>query len=329
MKHRLVALLAVGVLLVLAVASPPLSPSPARARTGLRGTGTGSTPSDHINYIPLVMKGFSSAAYLEKIYTTPDYLQTDPDYGGLPGDPPGAMYCGPVSVSNSLMWLDNNGFDNLVAPDTTDRKRDQFDLIVELGSATYMDTSLDSGTGVYNLTWGVNDYISDKGYQYVRLGYQGWRYHPSEFSTGVDVPDLDWVKLGIRGYGSVWLNVGWYTHDAQSDEYTRIGGHWVTLVGYGHDGSKDDPDYLIIHDPGSNAFANEYALPERINSGTLNGNKSGLPRSAAGFHKLMGGILDGVVVLEMPTPAAQTRWPQSGPAYCCPDRSVDDIDNSN
>ena len=341
MKRTLSFLLVVGVIPPLILLSSLVSPGPIGAHPALPITTTTSTT---LIYLPLVAKNYIPP-YVAKIYTTPDYYQLDPDYGGLPhlpGDPPGAQYCAPVAVSNSLMWLDDNGFDDWVAPDTTDRKKDQFDTIVELGSPSYMNTSLVSGTGVYNLTWGVHNYVLDRGYEYIRLEYQGWRYHSPQFSTGIDVPNLDWVKRGIEGYGSVWLNVGWYTYDAASDEYTRVGGHWLTLVGYGHDGSGEDPRYLVVHDPGSGGgLANEYIFPERINSGTLRGPYEGLPRSAVGFHKLIWtagmhvsssadpAILDGVVVLEMPTPLTYANWLQLRPRYLHRDTSVGEIDNMN
>jgi hypothetical protein len=265
----------------------------------------------------VAVAGFSSSlvvkekesVFLEKINITPDYTQTDLTYGGFPGG--GGQYCCPVSVSNSLVWLADNGFPNL-APRSDDRKRDQFDVAYVLGSPSYMNTSLENGTGSNKLCNGLKQYILDKGYTYNRLEFQGWRYVEPEFDTGEDTPDLNWVKHGVKGYGSVWLNIGWYTYDSLTDEYTRIGGHWITLVGYGHDGSSPNPDYLIAHDPASRAgttFANEYILPMQINSGTLKGAYACLPHSAVGFYKMTDGmhisfradfgILDAVIVLEM------------------------------
>lgn len=255
----------------------------------------------------LVVKD-SELIFIEKIWTIPDYTQTDPAYGGLPGS--GMEYCAPVSVSNSLMWLSDNGFPNLT-PRSNDRKRDQFEVARLLGSPTYMDTKLTDerrGTGPNGLCRGLKRYILDRGYIYKRLETQGWRYVDVEFRTGVDVPDLEWVKRGIKGYGSVFLNIGLYTYNPVTDEYTRVGGHWITLVGYGHDGKSPNPDYLIAHDPSPPTFRNEYILPVRINSGTLKGTYSGLPRNAAGLYKMTGmvispkadlGILDVAVILEM------------------------------
>jgi hypothetical protein len=236
----------------------------------------------------------------EKIYAIPDYSQTDPSYGGFPEG--GSNYCAPTSVSNSLMWLANNGFDNLAA-NTADRKKDQYDLILNLGTK-YMSTDPSEGTNVREVLTGVRNYLSDKGYKDFQLKYQGWRESVPEAATGVEVPDMGWIKSGIEGMGSVWLNLGWYTYDAGKDEYNRVGGHWVTLVGYGYNGN---PDYLVIHDPNTTAYTNHFVLPVRITGGTLTGSNSGLPRSAVGFYKMNNGmkisskgdfgILDGVIVL--------------------------------
>jgi hypothetical protein len=250
--------------------------------------------------------------YLDKVEATPDYTQTDQAYGGLPGG--GTQYCGPVTVSNSLIWLADNGFPQL-AQASGDRKADQFDLIKILGDEDHMDTSLNNGTGVFGVTSGVQQYITERGLAYERLEYQGWRTRPASVETGQDWPQLDWIQTGIQGLGAVWLNIGWYTYDPLTDAYYRVGGHWVTLVGHGHDGENENPAYLIVHDPAPRdglEFNNCHVRVELIQSGWLTGTKTGLPREAAGYYKLGGelklntradcGILDGVVVLEMPAP---------------------------
>ena len=257
----------------------------------------------------LSLSGPVCGAFIDRINAIPDYTQTDPAYGGLPGG--GGAYCGPVSTSNSVMWLADNGFANL-APHSADAKKDQFDVAELLGSPTYMDTFANNGTSANGICNGIKEYILDKGYQYSRLEYQGWRPVDAQFDTGVDVPDLGWTRDAIEARGGALLNVGWYTYNAVQDKYTRFGGHWVTMVGHGHDGTDDDPDYLIAHDPAPRAgmtFANEYVLPVLIPSGTLDGSYTGLPTAAAGYYKLTDGmhlnssadfgIFDGIIVLEM------------------------------
>jgi hypothetical protein len=269
--------------------------------------------------------------YTEKMDSTPDMTQTDAQ-ANLPGG--GKPYCGPVAVSNSFAWLADHGFDKLVL-DLTDPKESQADVACLLGTVRYMDTSLKNGTGTARLLNGVSRYIRNRGYEYKRLEYQGWKKHPSEFSTGVSVPQLDWIKNGLIGDSAVWLNIGWYKYTRRKDRYRRKGGHWVTLVGFGidRDGRKD-PNVFVIHDPAPMAgeeFSHNFVRFERIESGKLVEKKSrrsrksrrkrnrsqvklkdkgfGLPRSAVGYYKLTGemhlkkradfAILDGAVVLQM------------------------------
>mgnify|MGYP001098765619 FL=1 len=250
-----------------------------------------------------------SDIYVEKINTVPDMLQTDRE-ANLPGK--GMQYCLPVSVSNSFVWLSENGFERLMEKGIR-KKTAQFKVASILGSSEYMNTSLKNGTGTKGLLVGIDKYIRAKGYEYRSLRYQGWRYHPKQYSTGIKIPALKWIKEGMKGKSAVWLNVGWYRYNKRNDEYLRIGGHWVTLVGYGVDENGNrDGNVLIVHDPSpraGRAFANEYVRLESINGGRVTGNKKGLPHDAEGYYRLTGGmhikkradlgILDGVVVLKM------------------------------
>ncbi len=251
--------------------------------------------------------GQTDCAYTKKIDEIPDYLQVDLAYGGFPGA--GAQYCGPVATSNPLMWLDDHGYDEIIS-DSADRKEDQHDLIEALGSPTYMDTSTDNGTSPYRLLLGLDDYLRDAGLSGYSLLYQGWRTVLPEYHTGMETVDLQWIKREVEGNTAVILNVGWYNYDSGTDTYTRDGGHWVTLVGYHHDGTSYNPDFLVLHDPSPLAglsFANEYVRLEPIESGTV---QNGAARSAAGLYKLTDGmhmrltidygILEGAVLLRMP-----------------------------
>jgi len=246
------------------------------------------------------------AVYLEKL-GVPDMTQTDPR-AKLPNG--GRSYCGPVAVSNSLMWLAGRGFANLL-PDLKDREKVHFELARILGR--YMNTNPKTGTGATGLARGVVRYIEDRGYHCDYVGYQGWRKHPKEFSSGVDVPQLSWIKSALQGDSAVWLNIGWYKYDAGSDRYRRIGGHWVTLVGYGAERSgKPDPAVLIIRDPAPRSGMrpwHQYVRLKRISSGSLEGKDGRSSRSAEGFYILAEGLkvrstadfglLDGVVALKI------------------------------
>jgi carboxyl-terminal processing protease len=144
--------------------------------------------------------------------------------------------------------------------------------------------------------------------------------------TRFPVPQLSWIKQGILGSGCVWLNVGWHKYNPSKGEYKRISGHWVTLVGYGKDeNGRVNPKVLIIHDPSPRAgkgFSSEYATVSRIRSGTLVGEWIGLPRRAAGYYKLGGGmhvkksadfaVIDGVIALKLKPTIAGDRIKKPG-----------------
>lgn len=248
---------------------------------------------------------------VSRINEVPDYTQTDPAYGGFVS---GSNYCGPTAVSNSLMWLSNNGFPNLSAH-TVDAKKDQHDLIATLGSPTYFNTSaLFHGTPPAALLSGLKQYLLDRGYAPRSLQWQGWNLAaiPPEFDTGVQTPQADWLKLGVEGTGSAWLMLGLGSYDSGSDVHTITNGHWVTVVGHGFDGAQPDGRFLVIHDPWtSGATAHAYVQLVPLTSGQMVVSVSGVPnysRSAAGYYRVDGTfsfstpevLLLGAVVLKLP-----------------------------
>ena len=225
----------------------------------------------------------------DMLYDVPDFTQTDVRGAGSGN---GQQYCAPVAVSNSFIWLG-------------DSNQSQLRLIEKLASSDYMNTSLKNGTGTTGVLRGADKLAKEMFGGYAQLEYQGWRKHPAQYSRGVKVPRLDWIVNGINEKSAVWVNVGWYRYNSATDEYRRIGGHWVTLVGA-------DRNRLIFHDPAPRAgrdFANEYVTISRVESGMLTGKKSGLPTSARGYIVLGKGmhikssadtaIIDGVVKLRL------------------------------
>ena len=218
-------------------------------------------------YLPSPLLAAGNTAYINEI---PDFTQsriTGWQYRH------GSEYCAPVAVSNSLMWM-------------TDLSSEQADLAKLLASGRYMNTDIWKGTTTTKLLRGVDAIARDLLGGYVSLEYQGWKKHPVQFSTGTKVPDIHWITDGISKDSAVWLNVGWYQYDRVNDIYHRVGGHWVTLVGY-------DDSILIIHDPAPRAgqsFANEHVYTARIGSGILTGRLSGLPRPARGYLLLGKGM---------------------------------------
>lgn len=249
------------------------------------------------------------SVFLDRIQAVGDMTQTDRS-AKMPGE--GKTCCGPVSAANSLAWLAEYGYPDL-APDQSNRTLAIAALARTLSGPTYMRTHMKIGTGAVGVIRGVRKLLAERKCTIKRLEYQGWRGHPKESRTGVAVPQLAWLKKALLGNSGVWLNVGWYTHDESTGDYKRIGGHWVTLVGYRVELRKTgEATVLVLHDPSPKAgtkFANEYALATPLTAGKLTGKQTGLPRSAAGYFTLTEGmhvssrahaaILDGAVVLEL------------------------------
>ena len=199
----------------------------------------------------------SQGAIAGRISSTPDYYQRDTAYGAFPGN--GAMYCGPAAVSNSLMWLSDNGFPSLV-PSSGDRYRDQHSLISELGSKEFMNTR-QIGSTVQDLCRGIKKYLQMQGLS-GKIVSEGMYDASREFKSDKTVPDYHRIKTFTTDKRAAWLNIGWYKYDSENDTYTKSGGHWVTLVGFSHD-DKTGKDFLIIHDPDTKSSFNEYLSSRR------------------------------------------------------------------
>ena len=256
----------------------------------------------------LLLRPAYGTSFTDRLDSIPDIVQTDPKahfpYGGV-------HYCAPCAISNSLVWLGENGYAKLL-PKGDGRMRIQVELAKLLASRKYMDTTLEWGTSPAAVLQGISKYLKDCGYEYKQLSYQGWRRVPGKFNTGVSDPDPEWIKSGLKGDSAVWLNVGWYKFNPGKKEYVRMGGHWVTLVGFGADeNGMEDPDVVIIHDPGANThgcqLCNDYIRLQSIESGSLIGG-TGTKYNAAGFYRMTGGmraygkitaLLDGAIRLEM------------------------------
>ncbi|MEW8585873.1 MAG: hypothetical protein AB2531_08910, partial [Candidatus Thiodiazotropha sp.] len=219
----------------------------------------------------------------------PDYTQSN-IIGKGTGD--GQQYCGPVAISNTIIWLNKN-------------RGNQEQLILKLASKPFMNTSLKNGTGVTGITRGIAKISNELFGGYKVLEYEGWRKHPKQYSTDVKLPSENRLTSAINQNSAAWLNIGWYRYNEANNEFIRIGGHWVTLVGskYGQ---------FIIHDPAPRAgkhFSNEFVDYSILRDGTLVGKKWGMPFPAkglisleSGMHKKKGAdfaIVDGVVYLEI------------------------------
>ena len=227
-----------------------------------------------------------------KILSTPDFCQTD-KLGKFHDN--GKNFCGPAAVSNSFVWLAENGFPNLFDK-VSNSKQGQISLINTLADREWMKTVSKDGTGPRDLMSGIKKYVEAKGYEPDRLDCQGWRPVGGSFSSKSPTVSLDWLREAIADpRGAAWINIGWYQHGKVKDELVRAGGHWMTLVGYGVNAKGDrDPSAFVAYDPaprsGKGVVAHYFHVQECI-AGSLVGDEKGLPRSAVGHHKIVDGIV--------------------------------------
>lgn len=212
----------------------------------------------------LSLRSYADTKFINEI---PDFTQTQ--FFGSDGD----QYCAPVAASNSLVWLSNT-------------KQDQVSMIEKLASKSHMDTRPDSGTNVARFIKGVTLVSREIFGENFAIEYQGWRPYTEGRYSATKIPDMNWIAMGVSKQSTVWLNIGWYRHMKNTNEYLRVGGHWVTVVG-----SLDD--MLVIHDPSPRSgqnFTNNKVKYKKLNSGLLTGKEQGLPVMANGYYMLSEGL---------------------------------------
>jgi len=232
----------------------------------------------------------------ERVELTPDLPQIQ---RSLPGN--GDQYCAPVSASNGLTWLADQGYPNLM-------RTNQVDMARELGSPPFMNTSLKNGTGMKDVGLGLRRYVTTCGYEIMDLAYQSWRSKNRRSIRRISGhANPVQIAKGIRNKSIVLLNIGWYKK--RGTEYQRLSGHWVTLAG----AEKAGTPILIIHDPAvrSPEGQHERVTTKRMRTGELVGSDEYLPLSAKGAWQLGGelemktstgadtAILDGAIILRL------------------------------
>ncbi|MGB0578396.1 MAG: hypothetical protein ACPGVU_01720 [Limisphaerales bacterium] len=209
----------------------------------------------------------------------PDFCQGDTRHGKLPRS--GASYCAPVALSNTLMWLDENGFPKLVK-DNANPGRKQFELARLLGTDDYVDTDPVTGTPPKNVAYGIERYVKACGYK-VKVETMNWRSRVRRVGR---VMDRDWVSKTVQNGGQVLLNIGWCLD--KSDHYYRAAGHFVTIADV--KGTTAKPIFLI-HDPAKRDGLEKRTIECRFVPLPADKQlrlKSGIATSTKGFYELQG-----------------------------------------
>jgi hypothetical protein len=224
-----------------------------------------------------------------KTLAAPHLSQTDPE-GGFSGG--GDMFCAPTAASNALVLLSRGKYPNLLPGKTSEHRR-ALDLIRTLAGPDYMGTNDENGTGPAEVLKGLTSYIEASGYKVADIRYEGWRYVPKKVRVdGFDkTPTLPVIQRFIRDPGGIaLLNVGYYIRTPEGN-LRRTGGHWITALGYGTDGTATDPNILLVHNPAIQTrgdLSSDVIHANPMERGDLTGKTKNLPQSAEGYFAISG-----------------------------------------
>ena len=176
----------------------------------------------------------SSSTQQAKKPQMPDFFQT---HEKLPGK--GAKYCAPTVVSNILVYLDTNGFPNMLKAEIPNEE-DQLELIKLLGSKEYMATA-SFGTNPPMVMSGLEKYVKEKDYK-INIKYKG--FEGGKYLTDKESPSPKWLKEECDKGSHAVMRFGFYYPDEKEKGlFVRWGGHYVTVV------EPKNESEVYIHDP--------------------------------------------------------------------------------
>lgn len=215
------------------------------------------------------------------------------------------LCCGPVSLSNSIVGLANNGYPDLFQGKT------QRELVDELITLTNTNTKK-NGVLVGDLCKGMENYIIQNGYKVKNIEYRGYWPCDEKYKKSDELPDMDWITEKLKPNNIVILNYGYYKKNLDRLNHTKFnheGNHYVSLVGYKKSGNEVE---LITRDPQAYILTDTRHKTTQLKEGRIYPSSQarevtgyeGTPE-AKGFYQLEEPfdsgtiILDGVVVLEM------------------------------
>lgn len=219
--------------------------------------------------------------YVSKIKDMPDFCQGDTRYGKLPNL--GVSHCGPVAVSNALMWLSQNGFSNIYKSKYVGAQK-QYDMILTISSSEYMKTQKKKGTQPKQIVSGLEKFVNNSGYG-VEIETMGWRSKSKRIGK---IPDINWMLNSVKNNSNLILNIGWYIYDNANNYYHRTNGHYVTVTGFDTDG--DFPNFYV-HDPANRDGLSKKTIvctPKKLRRNAKLQLKSGKTISSEGFFELQG-----------------------------------------
>ncbi len=271
-------------------------------------------PLTTIILIVLLLVFISGGAVQAATYDTsrmdqfPDFSQTDPALK-LPGG--GTHYCVPVATANALVWYaTERGYSDLLPVKGINLTEKVAAVARQLGEKKYMSTAPKGGTSHVRFMHGLSGYIKDAGYS-SKITYRGRWNMPKKYGRiKVGAPSIDDIQEKFSAGSAVFLSLGYYKEGDRAGELKRVGGHFVTVVGYGVDKNGSvDRDMVVLHDPGdrSDDVTKRYLRLEEIRRGRFI-NRNGDEYDASEHLKVTDGmplrsgliaVIDAVIALDL------------------------------
>lgn len=239
----------------------------------------------------------------------PDFSQTDPALK-LPGG--GTHYCVPVATANALVWYaQERGYSDLLPVKGLSLTEKVAAVARKLGDKRYMSTAPKGGTSHLKFVKGLSAFLSDAGYS-SRIEYTArWKMPDGYGKSVVAAPGIDVIQEKFAAGSAVFLSIGYYKEGDRPGELKRLGGHFVTVVGYGVDKDGNvDRDVVVLHDPGdkrSPTVKRRYFRLEQLRQGRFV-NRRGQESDASEHLKVTEGmrlrrgiiaVVDAVVSLDL------------------------------
>ncbi len=210
--------------------------------------------------------------------------------------------CGPIAVSNILIYLARRNFQMLLPPMGNQTElQAHFKLVEKLTKC--MRTSKKTGTHWHDAIEGIEKYICERGYK-VKISYDEGS---CDLSGCRKVNNPAQIMKSVIGPSNAILSIAWCRVTPSSLKYWQTGEHFATLAGF----ARSEVNKLIIHDPGfSSTRAPEYAELQEIKKGFCKYWVDRKFHSAEGFYELDGieidtekganrAVLDGIIEFEV------------------------------
>lgn len=175
-----------------------------------------------------------------------------------------AFYCAPCAGANLLYQFEERGLMGLPQRFTSAAGQAEWiearrRLALRLGESQFMETFQYKGTNRYRLVQGLDRFLRNECDAELESKYLGVRHYDrsrlekparGSMSATVGIPQLKHLKQSLAdGCGVIILFGSYKPNPKQGGRLERVGGHYVSAVGFGKNSrGLDDESCIILHD---------------------------------------------------------------------------------